>query len=413
MNSTFVRAARLPISVAVSALVVAALLLLPDDVAGFGLSVSVGGSGDDADEFALGNNVPFKVSISVENDEVLSGTATVDMKITGPTGSGFTRTISGIPLGGTIPPGATTAVDQVTTFGASTATADVAVSVSTPVADTTISGDVIHVDILTEFDIPFAGYGFGFKGLVKPSIISIEGTLSLPAVATAGVYTLEITVDNDPSEGAAKTVTVELTILPSVITTLTTGWSAFSIPVRAKGLNGRVFATANIGTAAQNGLLDPDDVDQAFRFDDTTQTFREVIIGLAADTATQVKNDTLLLPTEAVLVFSNANHDVTLIYEDGPTGPPSRPVSAAWNLVSLALPPAATQTLDAKEALLSLFESPDGKTGYSIVVSPAIDPDPFILFRPLLAKDLATFRGYWVFMENADIIAGFSSTPVE
>lgn len=410
MSSTALRAARLPISVVVSALVVAALLLLPANVSGFGLSVSVEGAGAGSDEFARGNVVPFKVTITVEDGEILAGTstATVDLVITGP--EGFERTITGIPLGGFLPEGATSAADQTTSFGPSTSTFDVAVSVSTPVADTTISGNVIHEQILTEFDQPFVGYGFGFKGLVQNASITIDGTLTLPNNVPTGTYTLAITVDNDPSEGAAQTVTVELTILPSVVTTLTTGWSAFSIPVRAKGLGGRVFATANIGTAAQNGLLDPANVDQAFRFDDTTQAFKEIVFTVT-DAATQVSNDTPLLPTEAVVVFSNANHDVTLIYEDGPTGPPSRPVSAAWNLVSLALPPAST-TMDATNALISLANAPGGD-GYLIVVSPPFDPDPFILFRPLPAQDLTTFRGYWVFMDNADIIAGFSSTPVE
>ena len=401
MSSSVLRAWRLPISVAVSALVVAALLLLPDNVAGFGVSVSVEGTGTGSDEFARGNDVPFEITLLLEAAEILAGTITVDMDITGPTSSGFNRTITGIPIGG---------ADK--TFGPSTPTADIAVSASTPVADTTISGTVKHGSIFTEFDQPFVGYGFGYKGLVNNASITIDGLLSLPNDAPTGVYTLEITVDNGPGGGSPQSFSVELTILPSVVATLSEGWGTFSIPVRAKGLNGRVFATANIGTATQNGLLDPANVDQAFKFDDTTQTFREIIIGLSADTATQVSNDTPLLPTEAVLVLSSVEHDATLIFEDGPTGPPSRAVSAAWNLVGLAVPPAST-TMDATDALISLDKAPGGAEGYLIVVRPSIDPDPFILFKPLPAQDLKTFRGYWVFMDNADTIAGFSTTPVE
>ena len=59
--------------------------------------------------------------------------------------------------------------------------------------------------------------------------------------------------------------------------------------------------------------------------------------------------------------------------------------------------------MDATDALISLHKAPGDVTGYLIVVSPPIDPSPFILFRPLDPQNLTTFRGYWVFMDNADM----------
>ena len=89
-------------------------------------------------------------------------------------------------------------------------------------------------------------------------------------------------------------------------------------------------------------------------------------------------------------------------------------VYSTINLFGLAVPLDQT-TMDAKAALISVDES--GATaasdGYSIVVSPSINPDPFILTRPLAAQDLTRSRGYWVFMQNDDTLAGFSTTPVD
>ena len=392
MNSTALRAARLPISVVVSALVVAALLLLPENVSGFGLSVSVGGSGAGSDEFALGNEVPFTVTLLLESAEVLNSTVTMD--IAGP--SGFNRTITGIPIGGVGGIG----VDLTTTFGPSTATSDVAVSASTPVADTTISGTVIHGNIETEFDQPFVGYGFGYKGLVDNASITIDGVLKLPSSAIAGTYTLTITVDNGPGVDSPQTEVVTLVLLPSLIVSIPSGWSTYSIPIAAE--NSKFFASSGLGTGAQDGLVDPAKVTIAYKFDAaaTTPVFVQVVTG------------TILSPTEAVLVKSSESHNATLIVQDAQTSPPSRLLSAGWNLFSLAVPLDVT-TMDAKDALISVNETAASDPGYQIVVSSSINTDPFILTRPLAAQDLTRSRGYWVFMKNADTLAGFSTTPVD
>ncbi len=100
-----------------------------------------------------------------------------------------------------------------------------------------------------------------------------------------------------------------------------------------------------------------------------------------------------------------------MIVEDAQTNPPSRLLSTGWNLVGLAVP-LDVATMDATDGLVSVFETGGGLTGYTIVVSPTINPDPFILTRPLAAQDLTRSRGYWVFMENDDTLAGFSTTPV-
>ena len=390
MNSTVLRAARLPISVAVSALVVAALLLLPDNVAGFGLSVSVDGTGTGSDEFALGNDVPFTVTLLLEVDEVLASTVTMD--IAGP--GGFNRSITDIPIG-----------KANETFGPSTPTFDVAVSVSTPVADTKITGTVLHGSILTEEDVPFAGYGFGYKGLVNNASITIDGVLKLPAAAIAGTYTLTITVDNGVGVNSPQSEVVTLILLPTLIVSIPSGWSTYSIPIAAE--NSKFFVSTGLGTGAQDGLVDPTNVTIAYKFDAaaTTPVFVQVVTG------------TILSPTEAVLVNSSASHNATLIVQDAQTNPPSRLLSTGWNLFGLAVP-LDTTTMDAADALISVNELSSGASdGYAIVVSPTINADAFFIVRNaagvLPAQNLTRSRGYWVFMENDDTLAGFSTTPVD
>ena len=385
----------MPVSLLVSVIVVAALLLLPRGAAGFDVKLDIGGPilpGEDAPSFLAGHDVPFNVTLTLVLDEVLGATVTADLD--GP--NGFKRTFVGIPLG---PPDASPSLDTVT-FGPATPTFDVKVVEASTTPDTTIQGTVT----LDKVDTVFVGYGFGYKGTATPASITIDGLLSLPTTAPSGHYTLKITVDND--DGADPTVvTVTLTVRPFQTTTVPEGWSTFSIPIRAElaTTNGRFYATENLHTAAQNGQVDPDDVEQAFRFNAATQQFELIIIGASSNAP--------LLPTEAIYVESKSAHDATLVYEDDQSGPPARPLSKDWNLFGLALP-LGQATMAADDALISVFTAPGGVDGYSIVLSPSINPDPFILTRPVGDKALTVERGYWVFMENADTLAGFSTTPV-
>ncbi|MDA0798040.1 MAG: hypothetical protein O2826_02680 [Chloroflexi bacterium] len=158
--------------------------------------------------------------------------------------------------------------------------------------------------------------------------------------------------------------------------------------------------------------MDPANVEIAYRFDSVTQKFRQVVTTVT-DAANQIANSVPLLPLEVVLVKSNAAHAAVLIFETSVTNPPNTTLSAGWNTIGLAVPlGTATKQLD--QALVSANSDPSGGVGYTIVVSPSINPDSFVWTRgeSAIGVDLARFLGYWVFMENADELAGFSSTPV-
>ena len=384
MNASVLRTTRLPLTLTVTALVVVALLLLPHAASGYDITVGIDAGGVD-NEFTEGDEVPFTVTLTLEIDEILGATVTADLE--GP--DSFSRSFVGIPIG-----------DDGTTFGPSTATSDVLV-LATPTADTTISGTVTHQSIeVKDTAFGYAAGKFGYKGIVQNASIGIDGILVLPGGVVHGEYTLTFTVDNGLGESFKQSKSVTLTVLDSLETTLPEGWSTFSIPIAAA--NGKFFADADLGSGIQNGLVDEDNVEVAYKFNADTQLFEQVV------------SNTTITPTEAVLVKSKSEHDATLIFKTTQSGPPSRVLSADWNLMGLAVPLDQT-TMAVDEALISVFVASSDEVGYTIVVSPSINPDPFIFTRggDTAGKDLERSLGYWVFMEKEDTLAGFSTTPVE
>ena len=384
------RVLRLPVTLGVAAAVVLIMLLLPGPASGFNVAVVLD---NNASNFAVGHNVPFTATITFDAlDEVLEATVTADL--TGPTGSGFIRTLPGIPIG----PIASGTTDLA--FGPLTS--------ASPNTDTTLSGKVGHVSVLSGF--AGTGYGYGYQATAIGATISISGTLTLPPNTPAGTHKLKFTVDNGRG-GAPASAEVTFTVLDSLVYKLASGWSTFSVPIRVS--NSKFFTTTGQGTSGQDGLVDPKNVLIAFKFDAPTQTFKQIVTTIT-NASTQVDNTTPIQPLQVVLVKSSVSHDATSIFLTSMTNPPSATLSAKWNAVSLAVP-LNTTTKAVDQALISAFTNPAGQTGYSVVVSPSINPDPFVWTRGESATgvNLTRSRGYWVFMENADELAGFSSTPVK
>lgn len=181
---------------------------------------------------------------------------------------------------------------------------------------------------------------------------------------------------------------------------LPAGWSTFSIPISAQDSSFFTTSPRRVDRAP-DGLVDPKEVEVAFRFNAASQMFEQIVGG------------NKLSPTEAVLVKSRGTHRPFLFINQGQTNPPSRLLSAGWNLVGLAAP-LDTVSMPVDQALISVQENPQGLVGYTQVLSPSINPEAFVWIR---GQDqpprLARWRGYWVFMRNAGPLAGFSTTPVQ
>ncbi len=121
---------------------------------------------------------------------------------------------------------------------------------------------------------------------------------------------------------------------------------------------------------------------------------------------------TTVFPLEGILINSSEAHVARVSISTINTTPATKSLSSGWNLVGTASLLTAT-TMPADEALISAFVTSSGQVGYNQVVSPSINATTFAWTRGDTSgiPTLNRWKGYWVFMENADTLAGFSSTP--
>ena len=157
---------------------------------------------------------------------------------------------------------------------------------------------------------------------------------------------------------------------------------------------------ASYGTSSQDGIVDPAHVTIAYRYNAATAAWVQIVTG------------NTVLPLEGILISSSQAHTATLFISTVNIVPPTKALSAGWNLVGTT-PVLSSTTMAADEALISVFSTASGLVGYNQVVSPSINTTTFSWTRGDTTgiPTLDRWKGYWVFMENADTMAGFSSTP--
>lgn len=222
---------------------------------------------------------------------------------------------------------------------------------------------------------------------------------------------------------------------------LRTGWNAGSVPF--------TLSNALWGTVRQYGSGVSYDV--AIRWDAATGAW--VLLTDAYG----------LSPLEGFFIHATANTQIGAILNRSYTAPPTRSLSAGWNLVGSAPDFAKNFTLfypktgtgakmkglmKADVNFISLLKTASGLTGYTQVLSVGQEVSytssyqfgtsslatsyPWLFGQPawgyttldagsILADPftpdnyfgwVVPFGAYWVFMENADTLAGFTSTPV-
>lgn len=119
-------------------------------------------------------------------------------------------------------------------------------------------------------------------------------------------------------------------------------------------------------------------------------------------------------PLDAYFIRLNSGDLLPLVINSNFTAPPVRMLQQGWNLTSLAT---NDWRMEVKDALASVEQTPDGSLGWVQVVKP---PFPAGLWDGTYswsctknstdAYYMYPYEGYWVYMENADELAGFSAT---
>ncbi|MCK4721730.1 MAG: hypothetical protein KAT75_00425, partial [Dehalococcoidia bacterium] len=101
--------------------------------------------------------------------------------------------------------------------------------------------------------------------------------------------------------------------------------------------------------------------------------------------------------------------------------PPTSQLQSGWNLIGAAMS-ITERELEMWKVLVSVDKTAAGLIGYDMVVSPPLATQPpwvYVRGQEGAAgtewaewKKMDFGRGYWIYMENADEFAGFSSTPI-
>ena len=178
-------------------------------------------------------------------------------------------------------------------------------------------------------------------------------------------------------------------------TTLSGGWNLLSTPIKLD-TDSDAFEQIFDAQSLANILI-------VYSWDGVSQQWAPVLTGYE------------LLPLYAIYVKvkSDASAMAVFIPSQELSWPPSRDLEPGLNLIGPA--PALVEgglVMPLDEALISIEEAEGGLRGYTMVVSPAHNQPPWAYALGMEVRDLIPFKGYWVVMENADTLYGFSTTPL-
>jgi hypothetical protein len=338
---------------------------------------------------------PTVTGISPASGTTLGGTA---VTITG------TSFVSGamVTIGGTAATGVT--VVNATTITATTpagAAGAKDVVVTTPDGSGTLTGGFTYINFytLTGAVNPVAGGAIALNP-VQPAGGYASGTVvTLTATPNAGYgftgWSGDLTVTTNPATitmNGNKSVTGNFSnLFPRP---LNTGWNIISTPIKLD---------ANSNTLDK--ILDITSFEIAYRWDSVNT------IWVPLTTATPYAVN----PLEAFYVKIKVATTANFVASQNPLSPPVRDLKQGYNLIGAAPPfeVVAFKEMPVNQALISVVLTPAGLRGYTMVISPPLNQAGWVYTvgadNP---PNMSPFIGFWVFMENDDTLAGFSTTPI-
>lgn len=98
----------------------------------------------------------------------------------------------------------------------------------------------------------------------------------------------------------------------------------------------------------------------------------------------------------------------TIVPSTSISSPPARVLVTGWNLIgpAPAYEDGAFSPKPVEDSLITI------EGDYRIVVSPGLHQPSWSYVRGGASRDLLPYKGYWVFMDHPDTLAGFSTTPL-
>jgi hypothetical protein len=136
----------------------------------------------------------------------------------------------------------------------------------------------------------------------------------------------------------------------------------------------------------------------------------------------QIATGHTLSPCDAVYVKMTTADSPLLEFDAGGWTMPSKDLDEGWNLVSLAYLNSSGKRVD--YAVASVYKTADDLPGYSQVISPSLNDNQTDLFGTTGSSwtfssgqssgqgTMYAGLGYWVYMQNAATLAGFTITPI-
>jgi len=281
---------------------------------------------------------------------------------------------------------------------------DSATTIVTMDADKTITANfsVLKVSYVLTMNAEGGGAVTPESGTYPEGDITITAT-SASGWRFAGWSTDDIAEIADPASPSTtltldkdKTVTATFTERVGFTTPLFFDWNLVSTPI-----------TLDADSDTLGQIFDAESVNNIlifYRWD-----------AVVTENWVQIFADYELLPLEAIYV--KVKPDASAIAEFIPSGeltwPPTRDLVEGLNLIGPApeLEDGVFPAMPLDQALISIALVPGDLTGYTMVISPDHNQEPWT-YPPWEIENLLPYKGYWVFMLNAGgTLVGFSTTP--
>ncbi|MBA7714257.1 hypothetical protein ES703_123274 [subsurface metagenome] len=130
----------------------------------------------------------------------------------------------------------------------------------------------------------------------------------------------------------------------------------------------------------------------------------------------------VLKPLDALFLKVTSPGIVTIKISTYMSPMPTKDLVGGWNFIGASMAMTARE-LDMRDVLATVDRTPLGYVGYDMVVSPPLASQPSWIYVRGQEERVAegeSFpwekmwmgRGYWIYMENIDQMAGFGSTPI-